>query len=124
MKSLNEKLASTSTSFKDILTTRAEVIKQTQSRRQVYSSSNTSFTVSDSPLYNPETINQNQETSLLIQDESLNHEIIESRNAAIENIEGTIAELGQIYQNFALLLSSQREAVQRIDENVLGKIYC
>jgi syntaxin 5 len=52
-------------------------------------------------------------------DTALDMEIIASRGQAIEGIESTIAELGQIYQNFAVLLSSQREAVQRIDENVL-----
>ena len=46
-------------------------------------------------------------------------EYMESRSQAIESIESTIAELGQIYQNFATLLSTQREMVQRIDDNIL-----
>ncbi|RKO94426.1 t-SNARE [Blyttiomyces helicus] len=50
---------------------------------------------------------------------NVNMEIIESRSQAIESIESTIAELGQIYQNFATMIASQREMVQRIDENVL-----
>ncbi|KAJ3292000.1 cis-Golgi t-SNARE syntaxin [Borealophlyctis nickersoniae] len=50
---------------------------------------------------------------------ALNMEIIESRSQAIESIEATIAELGQVYQNFATMVASQREMVQRIDENVL-----
>ncbi len=58
-----------------------------------------------------------QQQSLM--DNNLNMEIIESRNQAIESIESTIAELGQIYQHFAQLLNSQREVVQRIDDNIL-----
>lgn len=50
---------------------------------------------------------------------ALNQELIESRSTAIESIESTIAELGQIYQSFASMVAAQREMVQRIDENVL-----
>lgn len=50
---------------------------------------------------------------------ALNQELIESRSTAIESIESTIAELGQIYQSFATMVATQREMVQRIDENVL-----
>ncbi len=45
-------------------------------------------------------------------------EIIQSREQAIQSIESTIAELGQVYQHFALLLAGQRESIQRIGENV------
>lgn len=48
-----------------------------------------------------------------------NMQVIESRAQAIESIESTIAELGQIYQHFAQLLSTQREVVQRIDDNIV-----
>ncbi|KAH6599231.1 hypothetical protein BASA50_003174 [Batrachochytrium salamandrivorans] len=44
---------------------------------------------------------------------------LESRSQAIESIESTIIELGQIYQNFATVLAGQREMVQRIDDNVM-----
>ncbi|KAI9332799.1 t-SNARE [Obelidium mucronatum] len=46
-------------------------------------------------------------------------EYIESRGQAIESIESTIAELGQIYSQFTQILSQQREMVQRIDVNVM-----
>jgi len=45
-------------------------------------------------------------------------EYLESRSQAIDSIESTIAELGQIYQNFAQILAGQRETVQRIDDNI------
>ncbi|KNC99255.1 t-SNARE syntaxin [Spizellomyces punctatus DAOM BR117] len=60
-----------------------------------------------------------QQQQLVPTSSTVNMEIIESRSQAIESIEATIAELGQIYQNFASMVASQREQVQRIDENVL-----
>ncbi|ORX86974.1 t-SNARE [Anaeromyces robustus] len=44
---------------------------------------------------------------------------LESRSSAIDSIEATIAELGQIYQNFTHILAGQRETVQRIDDNIM-----
>ncbi|KAJ3169463.1 cis-Golgi t-SNARE syntaxin [Geranomyces variabilis] len=60
-----------------------------------------------------------QQQQLVPTNAAINMEIIESRSQAIESIEATIAELGQIYRNFAAMVASQREMVQRIDENVL-----
>lgn len=40
---------------------------------------------------------------------------IQSRSTAIESIESTIAELGQIFQQLAHMVAEQRETVQRID---------
>ncbi|KAI8613122.1 hypothetical protein BC830DRAFT_1052185, partial [Chytriomyces sp. MP71] len=42
-----------------------------------------------------------------------------SRGQAIDTIESTIAELGQIYSQFTQILAQQREMVQRIDMNVM-----
>ncbi|KAJ3040026.1 cis-Golgi t-SNARE syntaxin, partial [Rhizophlyctis rosea] len=53
------------------------------------------------------------------QSAALTMDLIESRSQAIESIEATIAELGQIYQHVAQMVASQREQVQRIDENIL-----
>ncbi|KAJ3038635.1 cis-Golgi t-SNARE syntaxin [Rhizophlyctis rosea] len=61
---------------------------------------------------------QNQ-LQLTAPNQTLNMELIESRSQAIESIEATIAELGQIYQHVAQMVASQREQVQRIDENVM-----
>ncbi|KAI9092117.1 t-SNARE [Phlyctochytrium arcticum] len=159
--SLQSKLATTSTEFKNILEIRTENMKEQKNRRDQYSS----FTVPPSsqgsgllggqgqdllvsPLYDPErkstpapgsssAVNgggsvvidfgaaglapgtQQQQQLLIPTTSNVNMEIIESRSQAIESIESTIAELGQIYQNFATMVASQREQVQRIDENVL-----
>jgi len=40
---------------------------------------------------------------------------IQSRSTAIESIESTIAELGQIFSQLAHMVAEQRETVQRID---------
>ncbi|KAL2912031.1 Integral membrane protein SED5 [Polyrhizophydium stewartii] len=61
---------------------------------------------------------QQQQQMLMTPNEVAQSEYLESRSQAIESIESTIVELGQIYQNFATLLASQREAVQRIDDNI------
>ena len=44
---------------------------------------------------------------------------IQSRSTAIESIESTIAELGQIFTQLATMVSEQRETVQRIDADVM-----
>ena len=44
---------------------------------------------------------------------------IQSRSTAIESIESTIAELGQIFQQLATMVSEQRETVQRIDADTI-----
>jgi syntaxin 5 len=44
---------------------------------------------------------------------------IQSRTTAIESIESTIAELGQIFTQLANMVAEQRETVQRIDADVM-----
>jgi len=44
---------------------------------------------------------------------------IQRRGTAIESIESTIAELGQIFQQLATMVAEQRETVQRIDADTV-----
>ncbi|KAF8578433.1 t-SNARE [Ramaria rubella] len=44
---------------------------------------------------------------------------IQSRSTAIESIESTIAELGQIFTQLATMVAEQRETVQRIDADTV-----
>ncbi|KAJ9105378.1 hypothetical protein QFC21_001747 [Naganishia friedmannii] len=53
----------------------------------------------------------NQQMQLMEQQDNY----IQSRSTAIESIESTIAELGQIFQQLAHMVAEQRETVQRID---------
>lgn len=130
--SLQSKIVDYSNSFKSVLQTRYENMQQQKQRRDEYSiqqpltSKSTALSTSDSPLYNPERRTKGDDTVIdfgqSLQQATLtqnNMEYIESRSAAIESIESTIQELGQIYQNFNVILQGQREMVQRIDENVI-----
>ncbi|RUP52043.1 t-SNARE [Jimgerdemannia flammicorona] len=56
---------------------------------------------------------QQQAQMMVMQQE----QYIESRSTAIESIESTIAELGNIFQQLAQMVAEQREQVQRIDQN-------
>ncbi|TCD67105.1 cis-Golgi t-SNARE syntaxin [Steccherinum ochraceum] len=47
------------------------------------------------------------------------NEYIQSRSTAIESIESTIAELGQIFTQLAQMVAEQRETVQRIDADTV-----
>lgn len=44
---------------------------------------------------------------------------IQSRSTAIESIESTIGELGQIFTQLAHMVAEQRETVQRIDADTI-----
>jgi len=44
---------------------------------------------------------------------------IQTRSTAIESIESTIAELGQIFTQLAQMVAEQRETVQRIDADTI-----
>ena len=56
----------------------------------------------------------NDRSDVLVQDS-----YIQSRSTAIESIETTIAELGQIFNQLAHMVAEQRETVQRIDADTL-----
>lgn len=47
------------------------------------------------------------------------NQYMQQRSTAIESIESTISELGQIFSQLAHMVAEQRETVQRIDENIL-----
>ena len=49
----------------------------------------------------------------------LQDDYIQQRSTAIESIESTIAELGQIFQQLAHMVAEQRETVQRIDADTI-----
>lgn len=133
--SLTTKLAITSNEFKGLLEIRTANMKEQKARRDQYSIQDSLLPSSDSPLYNPEKKSNvlgssNQDTvidlggiqqsqALMTSNSVATMEYLESRSQAIESIEATIAELGQIYQNFAQVLAGQREMVQRIDDNIM-----
>ena len=50
---------------------------------------------------------------------ALQDDYIQTRSTAIESIESTIAELGQIFTQLAQMVAEQRETVQRIDADTV-----
>ena len=50
---------------------------------------------------------------------NVQNDYIQSRSTAIESIESTIAELGQIFTQLANMVAEQRETVQRIDADTV-----
>lgn len=47
------------------------------------------------------------------------NQYMQQRSTAIESIESTISELGQIFSQLAHMVAEQRETVQRIDDNIM-----
>ncbi|KAG0237616.1 cis-Golgi t-SNARE syntaxin [Actinomortierella wolfii] len=136
---LQSRLASATSTFKEVLELRTENMKATKDRREQFMFSTqqaTAFT-SDSPLFNMErkassseppkdvlsldlTTPFQQQQQQLMQQAQLqdsNNQYIESRATAIESIESTLQELGGIFQQLAQMVSEQRDMVQRIDAN-------
>jgi len=127
---LQSKLASTSMSFKDVLEIRTQNMKASKDRREQFmfsSNQQANIPAADSPLYNTQRRNDQQNADFLALDMSSGQQqlqfieqqdnYIESRATAIESIESTISELGNIFQQLATMVAEQRETVQRIDAN-------
>lgn len=143
--SLQSKLASMSTDFKQVLDVRTENLKHQKSRREQFSQP-----VGATPVASTGFGDRSQ--SVLLQDEA-NHmngsaqgsdfilnmdgqsvekskyqqqmqiieeqdSYIQSRAETMQNIESTIVELGSIFQQFAHMVKEQEETVRRIDSNV------
>ncbi|KAI9028479.1 t-SNARE [Hyaloraphidium curvatum] len=137
--SLQGKLAETSSTFKDILEMRTQNLKDQKQRRDQYgfaplpANGPSLAPATDSPLYHANGPSSSTlppppsehvidfgggfQSQELVQ-AGASQDYISSRAQAIESIESTIAELGQIYSNFMTVLAGQRETVQRIDEHI------
>ncbi|XP_066244729.1 syntaxin-5 [Euwallacea similis] len=134
---LQSKLASMSTDFKQILEVRTENLRQQKTRRDQFSQGGlpppTNATVGQSSLLFqeqdhqvnvnlenqpliPNHQSQSQMQAALMYDESDNY--LQSRAETMQNIESTIVELGGIFQQLAHMVKEQEEMVERIDTNV------
>lgn len=58
-----------------------------------------------------------QTRQLLLMEEQSN-EYLQQRNLAVETIEATINEVGNLFQQLATMVTEQGETIQRIDQNV------
>jgi len=146
---LQSKLANTSMSFKDVLEIRTQNMKESKDRTEqfMYSAAAAAQHPSNSVLFNPGpdsrqevkgkgravpdgellavdlnavesgVSNGNPFQQLQLVEQQDNY--IQSRSTAIESIESTIAELGQIFTQLANMVAEQREQVQRIDADTV-----
>ncbi|KII94155.1 hypothetical protein PLICRDRAFT_50139 [Plicaturopsis crispa FD-325 SS-3] len=162
---LQNKLANTSMTFKDVLEVRTQNMKESKDRTEQFMFSTASAAQqapSNSLLFNPQqrqdpmgdgspsrydtkgkgrAYNNSNNNDVLALDLGAAEEgagahanggafmqmelveqqdnYIQSRSTAIESIESTIAELGQIFTQLATMVAEQRETVQRIDADTL-----
>ncbi|KAK0500604.1 t-SNARE [Armillaria luteobubalina] len=146
---LQSKLANTSMTFKDVLEVRTQNMKETKDRTEQFmysTSSAANQTPSSSVLFNtqrsdpmgdgsPSRLESNSKAKITPPEEGTaaqnggafmqmqlveqQDSYIQSRSTAIESIESTIAELGQIFTQLANMVAEQRETVQRIDADTM-----
>lgn len=134
---LQSKLATMSTDFKQILEVRTENLRQQKNRRDQFSQgglpppnatnvgqsslllqeqdNQVSLNLENQPLI-PIKGSQTQVQASLMYDETDNY--LQSRAETMQNIESTIVELGGIFQQLAHMVKEQEEMVERIDTNV------
>jgi len=138
---LQSKLASVSNEFKQVLEIRTENLKHQRTRREKFTHNQSvpsslppsastgrlgSILLSDDhaarsdggsvlvDMNNVEQSRAQQQLQLIDEQDAY----IRSRSDAMENIESTIVELGQIFNQLAHMVQEQGEMVQRIDSNV------
>ena len=119
---LQQQLATMSGSFKNTLEIRTQNNQQQKLRRQQFSSPDTntllnqtsnSATVLDLGASGPM---QKQQQLLTYQDNSI--QFLEERANAMQSVESTIVELGQIFNQLATMVQQQEEMITRIDTNI------
>ena len=67
----------------------------------------------------PSLILPDSDSQLLMMEEGLsNNQYLQERNRAVETIETTIQEVGNLFQQLASMVQEQGEVIQRIDANV------
>lgn len=59
-----------------------------------------------------------QTRQLLLMEEQSGNNYLQQRNSAVETIESTINEVGNLFQQLATMVTEQGETIQRIDQNV------
>jgi syntaxin 5 len=126
---LSTKMKNVSGNFKEVLETRQNTELENKTRKQkffstVQSSSLTNPTTADNPFLIDNEPKDNQALLSLPQDQQLQlleeqgQEYLQDRHNAVETIESSIQQVGQLFQQLATLVSEQGEQVQRIEHNV------
>lgn len=134
---LQSKLANAGKDFQSMLELRTENLREQKTRRDKFSSqadlipmglpSSSSSTNVRSRLLDPDNQstgeavaidmgNFNAQSQIALHDDSVAY--AQSRSGAMETIESSISELGQIFSQLAHLVAEQGESIMRIDSNV------
>lgn len=130
---LNTKMKNVSGNFKEVLETRQKNELENKSRKEKFFSTlqqqqqhtNSATTVaSDNPFLMDIPSGENNALLSLPQDQQLqlleeqSSQYLQDRNLAVETIESTINEVGNLFQQLATMVNEQSEVIQRIDTNV------
>ncbi|CEP63590.1 t-SNARE syntaxin LALA0_S08e06062g [Lachancea lanzarotensis] len=128
---LNTKMKNISGDFKSVLEQRQklelanrdrweQLSSQTQSEQQhVYNNSNPFMSsVLEENNENSGQLSLPQESQMLLLEEQSSSTYLQERNRAVETIESTIQEVGNLFQQLAHMVQEQGEVIQRIDANV------
>jgi len=138
VQNLQLELAGATKNFTEILQLRTQNMKDQNSRRKEFGSTNRGSIrqrngaglsgrlldeqelssldgeALDAPLLQEPDLEQQQ----AVVSRNMHDEYLNQRTAAVENIERTIVELGQMYQRLVTIVSIQEEVTLRIDENM------
>lgn len=135
---LNSKMKNISGNFKEVLEKRQVLEQENKERlgsliatdengagqtqsKTTYNSSNPFMSAGMDSNGNKGSLDfSQQQTQMLLQEETQSSEqaYLQDRNRAVETIESTIQEVGNLFQQLAGMVQEQHEQVQRIDENV------
>ncbi|AOA60969.1 cis-Golgi t-SNARE syntaxin [Komagataella phaffii CBS 7435] len=134
---LNTKTQGVSQSFKEILEIRQHNEISQRSRQEQYAADDTNdfnyltlrsqknaSSISENPFSSStnetipaDTLMLPESNQLLLLEEQSNV-YLQDRNRAVETIESTISEIGNLFQQLSNMVSEQGEVIQRIDSNV------
>eukprot|EP01068_Selenidium_serpulae_P002244 Selendium_serpulae@DN2309_c0_g1_i1.p1 len=115
VETLKTRLLDVTKEFQDVLTTRTEMMKKQDSRRNMYSFSSgmaSKLPTSASHAADVDIESGVQEMQFAEQGSAY----LQSRAEAVESVQRAIAELAQIFQKVATMVTHQEEMVQRIDQ--------
>lgn len=112
VETLKTRLLEATKEFQDLLTLRTEMMKKQDNRRNMYSFS--AGMASKQGVEMDIESGQQQEMQMMDRGSAYFH----SRAEAVESVQKAIAELAQIFQKVATMVTQQEEMVQRIDQDV------
>ena len=118
---LNARLTDLTRSFRDVLELRTKTMQELETRRGKYSAStasigaNTFGNKQDMDLESGKSL----EAAQILNNTSTYHL---SRADAARNLQGIIAEIGQMFNKMSHMIVQQEEMVQRIDQDITGSL--